>query len=136
MVYKNSSQLSPSHSHTGNESRRRSHHTSQVERNKQERSKRYHTGLQRVLQRERKQATATNTIINRLRPFTDYCIKVTGYTKVGESPQGNCVFLKTLDSGKLQCFSTCTVYNNNRLFPNASLHAKQVLIQNCRIRIR
>ena len=52
----------------------------------------------------RKQTTATNTIITGLKPFTDYCIKVTGYTKVGESPQENCVFVKTLDSGKLQCF--------------------------------
>ena len=49
----------------------------------------------------RKQTTATNTIITGLKPFTEYCIKVTGYTKVGESHGGNCFFVKTLESGKL-----------------------------------
>ena len=39
--------------------------------------------------------------------LTEYCIKVTGYTKVGESPEGNCFFVKTSDSGKLnkQCIT-------------------------------
>ena len=48
----------------------------------------------------RKQTNATNTMITGLKPFTDYCIKVTGYTKAGESPKGNCFFVKTSDSGK------------------------------------
>ena len=48
-----------------------------------------------------KEATATNTIITRLKPFTEYCIKVTGYTEVGESPEGNCFTVKTSESGKL-----------------------------------
>ena len=48
----------------------------------------------------RKQTTSTNTIITGLKPRTDYCIKVTGYTKAGESPEGNCFFFETSDSGK------------------------------------
>ena len=51
--------------------------------------------------------TATNTIITGLKPFTEYCIKVTGYTKVGDSPEGNCFFVKTADSGKLHL--RCTI---------------------------
>jgi len=47
-----------------------------------------------------KQTTETNTIISGLNPFTDYCIKVTGRTKVGASPPGNCFYVKTSDSGK------------------------------------
>lgn len=56
----------------------------------------------------RKQTASTNTIITGLKPFTKYCIKVTGYTKVGESPEGNCVVVQTSDSGKLheQCIIT------------------------------
>ena len=72
----------------------------------------------------RKQTTATNTIgLAGLKPFTEYCIKVTGYTKVGESPEGNCVFVKTLDSGKVheQCITTISKS------PIDSL--KQVLVQ-------
>ena len=55
----------------------------------------------------RKQTTATNTIITGLKPFTEYCIKVTGYTNVGESPEGNCFSVRTLDSGNLheQCLT-------------------------------
>ena len=53
----------------------------------------------------KKRTTAANTIITGLKPFTEYCIIVTGYTNVGESPEGNCVFVRTSDSGKLheQC---------------------------------
>ena len=47
-----------------------------------------------------KQTTVRNTLITGLKPFTEYCIKVTGFTKIGTSPQGNCFNVKTLDSGK------------------------------------
>ena len=53
VFYINSSKLCSSHWCKRNESRRRSYYTSQVEWNKQQRSKRHHTGLHRVLQRER-----------------------------------------------------------------------------------
>ena len=79
-----------------------------------------------------KQTTATNTIITGLKSFTDYCIKVTGYTNVGESPEGNCVFVKTSDSGKLhepQCIKKETISKS----PIDAL--KQVLVQNFRVRI-
>jgi hypothetical protein len=53
------------------------------------------------LKTSNKETTATNIIIAGLKPFTEYCIKVTGHTKVGASPEGNCFFVKTLQSGKL-----------------------------------
>lgn len=55
----------------------------------------------------RKKKTTTNTIFTGLKPFTEYYIKITGYTEVGESPEGNCFFVRTSDSGKLheQCIT-------------------------------
>ena len=47
-----------------------------------------------------KHTTVRNILITGLKPFTEYCIKVTGFTKIGISPQGNCFNVKTLDSGK------------------------------------
>ena len=73
----------------------------------------------------RKQTTATNTVITRLKPFTYYCIKVTGYTKAGESPEGNCFFVKTSDSGKRH-EPQCIKNNNISKSPIDSL--KQVLV--------
>ena len=44
--------------------------------------------------------TDTNAIIRGLKPFTEYCIKVTGRTKKGKSPQGSsCFYVKTSESG-------------------------------------
>jgi len=48
-----------------------------------------------------KNTTATEAIIEGLKPLTEYCIKVTGFTNVGESPKGNCFDVETLESGKL-----------------------------------
>ena len=46
--------------------------------------------------------TDTNTIIRGLKPFTEYCIRVEGRTKVGPSPRGSCTYVKTLESGMLR----------------------------------
>ena len=53
------------------------------------------------LKRSSQQTTATTTIITRLKPFKEYCIKVTAFTKIGASPEGSCFFVKTLESGML-----------------------------------
>ena len=44
-------------------------------------------------------ATNTNTIITRLKPFTSYCIQVRGFTSVGKSPLSPCFHVQTLDKG-------------------------------------
>jgi len=52
------------------------------------------------LKESTKQTISTNTAITGLKIFTKYCIKVTGYTKVGAAPLGNCFYVRTSDSGK------------------------------------
>ena len=54
------------------------------------------TGTEEVLSFN---ATNTNTIITRLKPFTSYCIQVRGFTSVGKSPLSPCSDVKTLDKG-------------------------------------
>ncbi len=52
------------------------------------------------LKTKNQQTTVTNTIIHGLKPFTDYCIKLKGFTSIGASRAGNCFFVKTSDSGR------------------------------------
>ena len=48
--------------------------------------------------------TATTTTIKGLKPYTEYCIKVAGYTKKGMSPlKDGCHYVRTLQSGTVQC---------------------------------
>ena len=54
------------------------------------------TGTEKVLSFN---ATNTNTIITRLKPFTSYCIQVRGFTSVGKSPLSPCSDVQTLDKG-------------------------------------
>ncbi|XP_022810453.1 phosphatidylinositol phosphatase PTPRQ-like [Stylophora pistillata] len=46
--------------------------------------------------------TSTDTIIRRLKPYTEYCIQVQGFTKAGESPFSPCFDVRTLDKGPSQ----------------------------------
>lgn len=45
-------------------------------------------------------ANKTKILIDGLKPYTTYCIKVAGYTKVGRSPlDAACYFVRTLQKG-------------------------------------
>ena len=48
----------------------------------------------------------TSTIIRGLKSYTEYCIRVAGYTKVGLSPKGACYYMQTLQSGTLYVIAT------------------------------
>ena len=105
VIDKNSSQLSTYHKCTRNKSRRRPHDTSQVAWNKKEDQNGVILGYfvyynqKGQLKTYKQQTTVTNAIITGLKPFTEYCVKVTGFTKIGASPEGNCFNVKTSDSG-------------------------------------
>ena len=43
--------------------------------------------------------TETSTVIEGLKPYTSYCIRVRGYTKIGPSPWSPCTTERTLQSG-------------------------------------
>ena len=43
--------------------------------------------------------TETSTVIQGLKPYTSYCIRVRGYTKIGPSPWSPCTTERTLQSG-------------------------------------
>ena len=43
--------------------------------------------------------TQTSTVIEGLKPYTSYCIRVQGYTKIGPSAWSNCTTVMTLQSG-------------------------------------
>ena len=43
--------------------------------------------------------TQTSTVIEGLKPYTSYCIRVRGYTKIGPSPWSPCTTERTLQSG-------------------------------------
>ena len=43
--------------------------------------------------------TETSTVIEGLKPYTSYCIRVRGYTKIGPSAWSNCTTEMTLQSG-------------------------------------
>ena len=43
--------------------------------------------------------TETSTVIEGLKPYTSYCIRVRGYTKIGPSDWSPCTTVKTLQSG-------------------------------------
>ena len=43
--------------------------------------------------------TETSTVIKGLKPYTSYCIRVRGYTKIGPSPWSPCTTERTLQSG-------------------------------------
>ena len=43
--------------------------------------------------------TDKNTVIKGLKPYTSYCIRVRGYTKIGPSDWSPCTTVKTLRSG-------------------------------------
>ena len=43
--------------------------------------------------------TETSTVIEGLKPYTSYCIRVRGYTKIGPSAWSNCTTERTLQSG-------------------------------------
>ena len=61
--------------------------------------------------KEYSQKTAvTNAIIKGLKPYGEYCIRVQGFTSIGVSPKGSCVFVRTLDSGMPSQFdSSCSI---------------------------
>ena len=45
-------------------------------------------------------ANKMSTLIERLKPYTEYCIRVAGYTEVGRSPLNRtCYLVKTLQKG-------------------------------------
>ena len=46
--------------------------------------------------------TDTTTVIRGLKPYTSYCIKVRGYTKIGPSAWSPCTRVRTLQSGAVQ----------------------------------
>ena len=48
----------------------------------------------------------TSTIIRGLKSYTEYCIRVAGFTKVGLSPKGACYKVITLQSGTLYVIAT------------------------------
>ena len=43
--------------------------------------------------------TDKNTVTKGLKPYTSYCIRVRGYTKIGPSDWSPCTTVKTLQSG-------------------------------------
>ena len=43
--------------------------------------------------------TETSTVIEGLKPYTSYCIRVRGYTKIGPSVWSPCTTVETLQSG-------------------------------------
>ena len=43
--------------------------------------------------------TDKNTVTKGLKPYTSYCIRVRGYTKIGPSDWSSCTTVKTLQSG-------------------------------------
>ena len=43
--------------------------------------------------------TETSTVIEGLKPYTSYCIRVQGYTKIGPSHWSPCITVRTLQSG-------------------------------------
>ena len=43
--------------------------------------------------------TETSTVVEGLKPYTSYCIRVQGYTKIGPSAWSNCTTVMTLQSG-------------------------------------
>ena len=43
--------------------------------------------------------TDTNTVIKGLKPYTSYCIRVRGYTRIGPSDWSPCTTVRTLQSG-------------------------------------
>ena len=45
--------------------------------------------------------TETSTVIEGLKPYTSYCIRVQGYTKIGPSAWSNCTAVMTLQSGEV-----------------------------------
>ena len=45
--------------------------------------------------------TETSTVIEGLKPYTSYCIRVQGYTKIGPSAWSNCTTVMTLQSGEV-----------------------------------
>ena len=45
--------------------------------------------------------TETSTVIEGLKPYTSYCIRVQGYTKIGTSAWSNCTTVMTLQSGEV-----------------------------------
>ena len=45
--------------------------------------------------------TDKNTVIKGLKPYTSYCFRVRGYTKIGPSDWSPCTTVKTLQSGAL-----------------------------------
>ena len=47
----------------------------------------------------------TSTMITGLKPYTNYCIKVAGYTKAGRSPlKEPCYYVETLQKGTLHAW--------------------------------
>ena len=54
--------------------------------------------------------TVTNTIIKGLKPYTEYCTRVEGFTSIGASPKESCLYVRTLDSGTPSQFdSFCSI---------------------------
>ena len=43
--------------------------------------------------------TIISTTITGLKPYTQYCIRIQGFTKIGPSPQGHCFDVTTLQKG-------------------------------------
>ena len=50
--------------------------------------------------------TETSTVIEGLKPYTSYCIRVQGYTKIGPSAWSNCTTVMTLQSGEVNSSSS------------------------------
>ena len=46
--------------------------------------------------------TETSTVIEGLKPYTSYCIRLRGYTKIGPSDWSPCTTVMTLQSGAVQ----------------------------------
>ncbi|XP_022804800.1 receptor-type tyrosine-protein phosphatase epsilon-like isoform X2 [Stylophora pistillata] len=46
--------------------------------------------------------TTTDTIIRGLKPYTEYCIQLQGFTKAGKSQFSPCVYVETLEKGPSQ----------------------------------
>ena len=55
--------------------------------------------------------TETSTVIEGLKPYTSYCIRVQGYTKIGPSAWSNCTTVMTLQSGEVY-FLKCDQFEN------------------------
>ena len=50
--------------------------------------------------------TETSTVIEGLKPYTSYCIRVQGYTKIGPSAWSHCTTVMTLQSGEVNSSSS------------------------------